>query len=92
MIFTVVQYLPLLEEEAHGCRIEMSKKSTSSEGGDGMTDQGDSDTDDDSESDIFLEGPFQSNFIQVNSLALLKLSAFRYTFQLQAIQVPPPKV
>ena len=91
MIFTVIQYLPLLEEEVHGARIELAKKDTSSDGNDGMNDQNDSDNDDDTESDIFLNGIFQSTYINSQALTLFERSALKYSFQLPSIQSPPPK-
>ena len=54
MLFTIFNYLPILEEETLGHRVEMAKKAKSGEpsGKSGDAAESDGDTDDSNESDI----------------------------------------
>jgi hypothetical protein len=93
MIFTVFQYLPLLEEETAGNGIEISKKTQQQDSSDGDTasTDGDSNEDDDSEQEM--------NYCSTNTYALLNVYATSnfyippsfYTYHLEQKDTPPPK-
>lgn len=92
MIFTVIQSLPLIEEEVAAHKIELNKSENSADKEGGTDTKTDSDEDTDTLSDIFLSDQFLSNYISLDVSSLPKKSDFIYTFQLNSIQSPPPKV
>jgi len=89
MIFSVIQYLPLIEEEVPCHKIELSKSanSTDTEGGS----DAESDGDTDALSDSFLSDLFHSANPAGASTSFFKNFDFNYSFQLSSIQSPPPK-
>jgi hypothetical protein len=91
MIFTVFQYLPILEEEAPSHRVELVKKAKQLD----PTDDGDNaddDCDDDAEQDLdyLCAGVYNSFYSFQKSLFNSKNHAYKY--QLANIHTPPPKV
>jgi hypothetical protein len=88
MLFTVIRYLPILEEETPGHRVEMSKKANPVNDGDDDTD--DDDPDDERE-DLFFSG----NGHTVDGYG----SEFRFYIKyhiyhtpVEKIQTPPPRI
>lgn len=95
MLFTVFQYLPLLEEENAGHKIELCKKMNANDldgSGDGDCDSDDDCNDDDSEQDIYIESRTQ----QQSSRTRVQQTYFQrmcfYEHQLDKKNSPPPKV
>jgi hypothetical protein len=89
MIFSVIQYLPLIEEEVPCHKIELSKtdNSTDTEGGADTESDGDTDP----LSDIFLSELFLTSNLAGGSASYFNTSEFNYSYQLNSIQSPPPK-
>jgi hypothetical protein len=87
MTFTVLQYMPLLEEEAPAHKAEMAKKTVNNANGGG-------DSADDGDPDSLFYHFFYSSFTTPCSgyhLFLAGNSSF-YKHLLDKIQTPPPKV
>ena len=89
MVFTVFQYVPILEEESPGHKVEMSKKADDTDGGD--TDGSDDDCDDDGEP--MFHSFFYSSLVSFTSEGKLSYtsSSDHYKYQLNNIHTPPPK-
>lgn len=93
MIFTVFQYVPILEEESPSKRVELAKKLNQDDtdgSGDGATD--DDCGDDDTEADFFLDrNQAQEDFYtQVQTAYFHKASLYEHL--LWKKHSPPPKV
>lgn len=88
MLFTVFQYVPILEEETPGHKVEMAKKMDNT---DGDSDGSDDDCDDDSEP--LFHSFFQSSLISIQSDKDLSHTCCsnHYKHQLSNIHTPPPK-
>mgnify|MGYP006981522173 CR=1 FL=1 len=91
MLYTVFQYIPLIEEEIHHAKTELNKKNSfpDSEGGN------DSDEDNLADEDMF-EGIFNSS---IENLTLYQKSSFLISNQTywlikqpQKVLIPPPKI
>lgn len=91
MLYTVFQYIPLIEEEIHHSKTELTKKSNlpDSEGGT------DSDEDNLADEDI-LEGVLSSQCTNINlaqvQLILSNSQPYWLIKQPQTILIPPPKI
>ncbi len=90
MIFTVIQYLPILEEETPGHRVELAKKT----GQDDETDSNDSGDDDDSpdEKTSFYSHQHFTCFNGLMSGHLFYIKNTSYRPPVGSIQTPPPKI
>ena len=86
MLFTVFQYLPVLEEEAQGNTTELAKKSTEDDC------SGDDNDETDSDSDDALNNHFNYNI--ANNYSKSHSYPFKnehYNSFFQKINIPPPK-
>jgi hypothetical protein len=92
MIFTVFQYVPILEEETPGHRVEMAKKLKQDPTGGNGDDSSDTDCDDDdSEQDVYLTSANQTDAYYNTIKSSFTRSNFSYKFSLQKKHTPPPK-
>ncbi|WP_317896786.1 hypothetical protein [Aurantibacillus circumpalustris] len=94
MLFTVFQYVPILEEETPGHRVELTKKAKQNdlEGGDSDCTGDDMDNDDDSQEDYNYY--FYENFGSFQTLTkpfYTSTDSF-YKYLLEQKDTPPPKV
>jgi hypothetical protein len=89
MIFSVIQYLPIIEEEVPCHKIELSKSANSPDTGGGTDSESDGDTD--PLSDSFLSDLFLTSNTAGGSSSYFNTSDFNYSYQLNSIQSPPPK-
>lgn len=93
MIFTVFQYLPLLEEETPGHRIELAKKAKAENPADGDGDDTDEDCsdDDDSEKEYgeYHTGNHTIYFSKHSSSGFRACNFYKYS--LENKNTPPPK-
>jgi len=86
MIYTVFQYVPILEEEAQNHGIELAKKGTEDNSSDGDGDEIDSDSAD------AIYDHLNFNFASLYSKThLFKSSVDDYNSFFQKITIPPPK-
>ena len=90
MIFTVIQYLPILEEETPGHRVEMTKKSGQDDESNG-NDGGDDDDSTDEKTGLFYHQHF-SCFNGLMSSHLFYIKNTSYLPPVSKIHTPPPKV
>lgn len=90
MLFTVFQYVPILEEEIHASK-SMNKKSnnTSEKGGSGSDDSGD---DDENDSDGFFNHNSYASFRLFSSGSRFNLFHENYSSLVSGITTPPPKI
>lgn len=92
MIFTVFQYIPLIEEETPGHRVELAKKEKQSDATDGDSDSADDDCDDDTEEDLgYLASTPYHSFYSSQKLLYITGDHF-YKYLTENINTPPPKV
>lgn len=87
MLFTVFQYVPILEEEIHSSKT-MTKKSDNPQ--DGSSGDDDNDTDD-SADEFFKSGGYDSITLY-SSLHQFHNSTFYLFNSPLSIQTPPPKI
>lgn len=94
MIFTVIQYFPLLEEETPGHKIELAKKmqQNDSMGGDGEQADDDCDSDDDAARDLNLSYTATYSTPSSNNNSKFARGNTLYKYQLGNIHTPPPKI
>lgn len=92
MVFTVIQYMPILEEETPSHRLELAKKLNQNDpSGDGDTDTGDDDNDPDVKSDINYYPV--SNFIYVHNYKhAFPAKNGSWPNQVETINTPPPQI
>lgn len=92
MIFTVFQYVPILEEESPSHRVELAKKMNQDDTDGGNNGDTDDDCDDDDSEDFFLDW----NQAQEAFYTQLQTSYFQnvshYEHLLGKKHSPPPKV
>ena len=89
MLFTVIRYLPILEEETPGHRVELSKKADHNDSAD--DDDTNDDDPDDEKTDLFFNlGHFSITGLQTEHNFHIKHQAYR--FPVANITTPPPRV
>lgn len=89
MIFTVIQYLPILEEETPGHRVEMSKKADQDDTSDG-SDSGDDDDTENEKTDLFYHAALQySSRLLTAQRFYIKHASYQHP--VETINTPPPK-
>jgi hypothetical protein len=89
MLFTVFQYIPLLEEEIHASKT-LSKKSNDSSKENDMDDDADPDGDDDA--DELFHNHSYSSITLYSSLHKFRSSQIYHFHASQNITTPPPKI
>ncbi len=87
MVFTVLQYLPLTEEDCEGSRTELAKKESDTSSNDGNDDNVNEDVDNSLISNT-INFSFQLSSSQKHTLANCKI----YKYKWVAINTPPPKI
>jgi hypothetical protein len=94
MLFTVFQYVPILEEETPGHRVELTKKAKAGdlEGGDSDTSTDDCDNDDDTAQEFNYYLSETLSYIKSNSNFAFSDKSDFYKYLLEHIDTPPPKV
>ncbi len=94
MIFTVFQYIPLLEEETHGHKTELTKKVKQGNlsDGDGDSSDEDSDNDDDSEQEFNYYYSDAYTYFHLSSKQHFSNTNNLYKYLLEHKDTPPPKV
>ncbi|PBQ34636.1 hypothetical protein CNR22_23610 [Sphingobacteriaceae bacterium] len=92
MLFTVFQYIPILEEEPHGHKVELAKKVKADSSADGDDDK-DADSDDD-DSEQELNYFFLSEYASLYSNHSIHFSHRNnlYSYLLESKDTPPPKI
>jgi hypothetical protein len=90
MLYTVIQYLPILEEETPGHRVELVKKTVLDNETDGN--DGDDDTPDEDEKTSFYCPPHFTCFNGMVSAHLFYIKNTTYLPPVGTIHTPPPKV
>jgi len=94
MIFTVFQYVPILEEETPGHKVELAKKAKQGDLSDGDSDGADEDCDgdDDSEQEMnyYCSGAYTSFYVNKKSSFSNGNSFYKYL--LEHKDTPPPKI
>jgi hypothetical protein len=89
MLFTVFQYLPLLEEEVHASK-SLGKKSDSSSD---ETDGGDDDSgDDENDTDDFFSHQHYNDFVLFSTYSKYLTFHENYKNLVFNITTPPPKI
>jgi hypothetical protein len=95
MIFTVFQYVPILEEESPSHKTEMAKKAKQGDLADGDGNDADADddcNDNDSEQDLNYSGSaFYTALFSAQSVRFSNRNNF-YTYLLDSKDTPPPKI
>lgn len=92
MTWSVIQNLPLMEEESEVINLEQTQKSASSDANDGMNDTEDGDADDENENGFYQSSSSGSSSHQLCLLKFRSTQSTNYKFLLDPIQSPPPKV
>jgi hypothetical protein len=90
MFFTVIQYLPILEEETPGHRVELVKKTGQDDETDG-NDGGDDDDSPDEKTNIYDQQHF-AYFNGMMSAHLFYIKNTSYLPPVVNIHTPPPKI
>lgn len=86
MIFTVVSYIPLLEEETAHKKVEFAKKGQNSEGADGDDDETETEKQEYAGVDLLVLHSLQSTeYRHVKSF-------FNYASLLDDLNTPPPRI
>ena len=94
MLFTVFQYVPILEEETTGHRVELTKKMKQNdlEGGDSDCTGNDFDNDNDSEQEFNYCDSQNTHGFKPNAKLLYSNTSSFYKYLLDQKDTPPPKV
>ena len=89
MVFTVIQYLPILEEETPGHRVEMAKKDSQDDTADG-NDSGDDDDTENEKTDLYFHPAikYANLLISAHHFHTKQIS---YRHPVEKIHTPPPK-
>lgn len=90
MLFTVFQYVPILEEEIHASKTMSKKSNTASPEQDGADD--DSGDDDEGDSDEFFNHSNYQNFKLSLSGTGFTAIPESYISLISSINTPPPKI
>ncbi len=86
MLFTVFQYIPILEEETRAHSTELAKKAGEDDS------NGNDDVESDSDVDDALNSSFIFNFNMLSSKTTLRATTKKdYNSFFQKITIPPPK-
>lgn len=93
MVFTVFQYVPILEEETPGHRVELTKKVKQNdlEGGDADCTGDDYDNEDDSQQEFNYLFSETIGSYKTNTLSLYSSTNSFYKYLLEQKDTPPPK-
>jgi len=97
MLFTVFQYIPILEEETHAHKVELAKKAKTNDlgSGDGSDADTDADTDsddDDSEQEFnYLASSFSASFYMHHTIHFSSGNDL-YKYLIESKDTPPPKI
>lgn len=87
MIFTVLQYIPILEEDNVSHSTELAKKAKETD----SSDDGDSDTDDDITVELSL-----NDLLDISCQSILSHKIYTknkiYNYLVENINTPPPKI
>jgi hypothetical protein len=93
MIFTVFQYIPILEEETSGHRVELAKKAKGGHLTDGDPDP-DEDCDEDNDAEKEYSYFYTSSYTTFRPVKKTRIPAGNalYKYLLEHIDTPPPKI
>jgi hypothetical protein len=87
MLFTVIRYLPILEEETPGHRVEMAKKAQAS----GTPDDTDDDDPENEKTDLLYDHCYHSlTGLQAEHNFHIEFRSYRHP--VEKIHTPPPQV
>lgn len=91
MIFTVFQYIPLIEEETHGNRVELAKKEKQSDPADGDNDNTEDNCDDDTQEDLGYLSEHQYRSLHASQHFHSISRNHFYKYLRENVHTPPPK-
>lgn len=92
MIFSVLQYLPVIKEKNNKFKSELIKKILVEDANETSNDDADDDNGNDDESDLFLSDFTNTGSKEIKTAFNLIAPNPYYKSSLQAIPSPPPKI